>query len=453
MPESETKPRRISVLAVLSVVSFLVAVTLSLVVGPSLGKAYSGSLPAMVTYIAWAAAPILAIVALVAIARSNGRLLGRLGAGFALAASTLVPGMQSFSMAGKHIVFTMDCQQHLKGLANALLVYAEDCDGLLPAADQWCDLMIAKADISPTSLVCWDGDAQRAESSYAMNAAIAGKKLSELPPDIVVLFEVSFDKNEPRELKASSRAFVSALDLSSEVWEMRKVRASQWNQVGGLSMANTSNHPGGCNILFADCSVRFVMEKQLPLLRWTIDSAPMTSPLKTTFAGYELRHVILAAVGGTVVIFTLVVIFRCWTRGSLLLTAVMAIGSMAAGLVCGGSSELLYAAASGTAGALAGVFYGFLAGVCYSAYLRSSAMKIESNGDLCLYAVSLGMATGIIASTLVHLTLMLVHQDFHGGLPIIAGIPFGVVAGAILGTIAAAIIGRNLKTTAETTNA
>ena len=44
---------------------------------------------------------------------------------------------------------------------------------------------------------------------------------------------------------------------------------SGWNQVGGSDILTTDNHQGdGCNVLFADCLVKFVRASQISELRW-----------------------------------------------------------------------------------------------------------------------------------------------------------------------------------------
>ena len=50
------------------------------------------------------------------------------------------------------------------------------------------------------------------------------------------------------------------------------------------------------------------------------------------------------------------------------------------------------------------------------------------------FATSVGMATGVLCSTLVHLALMIVNQ-IANPFGIVIGIPFGAFAGAILGFI------------------
>ena len=77
---------------------------------------------------------------------------------------------------------------NLKSLATGMMVYANDYDDMLPTGN-WSDLLIVEADNSPKSFVCPDSETIEGESSYAMNIHIAGMKLSDIPPDIVLFFE------------------------------------------------------------------------------------------------------------------------------------------------------------------------------------------------------------------------------------------------------------------------
>ena len=86
------------------------------------------------------------------------------------------------------------CETNLKGLGTALATYVDDYDGNLPT-ESWCDLLIEKMDVDPRAFKCYgDDDFRIGESSYAMNENAVEKKLSELPTDMVLLFETDFGK-------------------------------------------------------------------------------------------------------------------------------------------------------------------------------------------------------------------------------------------------------------------
>lgn len=84
---------------------------------------------------------------------------------------------------------------NISQLGRALHAYARDNKGRLPAADKWCDAILPEAQ---TVLVYYSPqdpetgalrEAMKKNSSYAMNAAVAGKNFNELPPDTVLIFE------------------------------------------------------------------------------------------------------------------------------------------------------------------------------------------------------------------------------------------------------------------------
>lgn len=190
---------------------------------------------------------ICGIIALVKISGSNGALKGQWMAvtGIVIPAlmivivpmlmAILMPALGKTKMIAQRVV----CGTNLKGLGSALYVYALDYDDKLPTADVWCDVLMSEADVSPKSFICPSSDAVEGQSSYAINRSAAGKRLRDLPADMVLLFEVS---PGPR----------------------------RWNPSGGPESINTEHHDG-CNILFADRSVQFVPADQLHTLRWTAD--------------------------------------------------------------------------------------------------------------------------------------------------------------------------------------
>jgi len=123
-----------------------------------------------------------------------------------------------------------------------LIVYAAiENEGIIPNADVWCDVLVSEADVSPKSFICPSSDAVEGQSSYAINRNAAGKRLRDLPADMVLLFEVS---PGPR----------------------------RWNPSGGPESITTEHHRGkGCNVLFAGGSIRIVPAARIHTLRWTPD--------------------------------------------------------------------------------------------------------------------------------------------------------------------------------------
>ncbi len=161
----------------------------------------------------------------------------------------------------------------MKGLGYALKEYARDNDEYLPTAEKWCYLLITEADVDTKSFVCYLRDAIEGESSYALNKNVTGMKVSEIPPDVVILFETNFGRiGNLRKFPITSRDVYSFfegwydeafLDKDKRVYELR------WNQVGGPEILTTEHHKGkGCNILFADGYAAFIKKEDLDTLRW-----------------------------------------------------------------------------------------------------------------------------------------------------------------------------------------
>ena len=123
----------------------------------------------------------------------------------------------------------MICGVNLKGIGNAMLVYANDYNDKYPTPDKWCDLLIEYADVSPKQLKC--PHSKKEPSTYALNP----KAEPSSNPNLVVAFE-----SKPG-----------------------------WNLYGGQELLSTNNHKGdGCNILFNDMHVAFVKPEDVDKLMW-----------------------------------------------------------------------------------------------------------------------------------------------------------------------------------------
>lgn len=77
---------------------------------------------------------------------------------------------------------------NLKGLCTAFLCYANDNNDCLPDASQWTDLMIEQD-------ILWPEYLEDGKTRYAMNINASGMKVSDLPKDMVLLFEAEGPKN------------------------------------------------------------------------------------------------------------------------------------------------------------------------------------------------------------------------------------------------------------------
>ena len=186
---------------------------------------------------------ICGIVALVKISGSNGLLKGKgmaitglvlpgvfiiLLPLFAMFAAILMPALSRTKGIAQRVV----CGTNLQGLSMAMMVYGNDYDGKAPTADEWCDLLIQEADVSPKSFRC--PAAPEGECHYALNnnfREIGGRE----PARIVAMFE-----SRPG-----------------------------WNQAGGPELLTTEYHDGeGCNVAFGDGHTEFVKADRIDDLYW-----------------------------------------------------------------------------------------------------------------------------------------------------------------------------------------
>jgi hypothetical protein len=158
-------------------------------------------------------------------------------------------------------------------MGNAMLVYAEDHDGKVPDAARWCDLLIMEDDMSYKSFTCRTSDCGYGESTYALNIAAAGRKISELPKDMVLVFEAATEANSvDKKVPVSRRGFVATVYGTRPSYERdAQVRETMWNQVCGPERIAARAHEKGSYILFADMHVALVKPERLSYLRWTID--------------------------------------------------------------------------------------------------------------------------------------------------------------------------------------
>lgn len=185
---------------------------------------------------------ITGIGALPRIKRSRGLLKGRcLAIAGVIIPIGLVPlysfGVVRFMRPARKMAFAMTCGSNLSALGKAMLIYANEFDGKLPTGNKWCDLLIKHAEVGPKVFVCPKSGVAEGQSSYAINQNAFGKTVSDLPPDLVLLFE-----SKPG-----------------------------WNQVAGLETLTTKNHDGkGCNILFVDRTTKFVKTEELGQLKWNV---------------------------------------------------------------------------------------------------------------------------------------------------------------------------------------
>jgi len=152
-------------------------------------------------------------------------------------ASMLLPALAKAKAKANAIKSVNNASQ----LGRGLMGYAQDNNGKLPAANQWCDAVLRevfteRVFVSPQDPTANQGIVGVKRSSYALNAAVAGKNLNLLPPDTVLVFECPLGWNgsggladierartQPGSYRSLSTIAITMADGSSRqatVWEM-----------------------------------------------------------------------------------------------------------------------------------------------------------------------------------------------------------------------------------------
>jgi hypothetical protein len=132
----------------------------------------------------------------------------------------------------KHKGDTSTCVNQVKEICLAVRLYADENEGQCPPALNWCDAILPNLP-KPESLQCPTRRNQK--SGYALNRRVAGRTLSSIPPDTVMIFETG----------------------------------NGWNASGGQDdLLPDSPHGRQFVIGFADGSVQQVPADELPTLRW-----------------------------------------------------------------------------------------------------------------------------------------------------------------------------------------
>ena len=95
----------------------------------------------------------------------------------------------------------------MRQMSMGLISYAHDNGGKLPSADKWCDAIMREVGSPMVFVSPLDQDAMaqsrtgKKVSSYAFNAALAGKSLHELDHRTVLVFECNLGWNGSGGLK------------------------------------------------------------------------------------------------------------------------------------------------------------------------------------------------------------------------------------------------------------
>lgn len=239
MKSNTNKNIKISKLAIFSFCLAISQIFLGMVIAPS-GLALTN--PNVVGFIFVRFLPFaiitFAILSLIMIKKANGLLEGKtisiiaiIIALFLGVVSPLIPRVKFFQR-------DYQCQQKMILLGKALSKYAVDHSDNMPDSSSWNDLLIEYLEPNSLPYLCPGARVPINSSCYALNINIADLKFSELPRDIVVLFE-----SKPG-----------------------------WNQSGGDELLEISyhnyNNKQKCTILFGDGRVEFLSADQIKGLRW-----------------------------------------------------------------------------------------------------------------------------------------------------------------------------------------
>ncbi|MHC4213502.1 MAG: hypothetical protein ACYSWP_09045 [Planctomycetota bacterium] len=173
------------------------------------------------------------------------------------------------------------CGTNVSGIVKSMIVYANDDElGRLLPADKWCDLLIGRDYTSAKQFICRQSDAIEGESAYAININAAGKSLSSLPPDMVLVFETRSGRDRKgRQEPLKNRAFYKMTGWKAPD---KKVYKNRWNQTGGIEIADTSHRKGYINVGFVNTRVKAFRLFDLRRLQWKPD--PNSSDLSPSEA-------------------------------------------------------------------------------------------------------------------------------------------------------------------------
>lgn len=385
--------------------------------------------------------PLLSIAALIHINLNSERLYGREGVLIILILSCIfIFPVSVISQVSKRPP-SVYCATNLKGLGTAFLIYANENNDTLPGQN-WNDLLIQKVDITPRALRCSVSDSLEGECDFCLNVTAVGKKLDEIPKDMVLLFEAEFNSEKHKRQPIEKRETFEEYPLLKEYFNGdEKVLLNQWNLVGGPELLDTKRHKTGVYVLFADGHTKFVKFSRIPELNWGIDKTlpfPRELPDVTEEVKRSERADLYLAIPLIIsIVVTGCALFKFKNSIRWSFTFVLGIVSAIVGALLGMVAKYLYYT-DNLHGGIWGGFFGLLAGVCFVAVLAGFQRRKQLKNFIS-FSTDAGMLTGIICSSMVHLMLMIESKDFElGGL--LLGVPFGVVAGAILGIITAKIL-------------
>ncbi len=341
------------------------------------------------------------------------------------------------------------CGTQLSSLGKAILLYANEHNDSLPDPNRWCDLLIKYADALPKVCICPDSDAVEGESSYALNRNATGKKIDELPGDLVLLFDTNLGNTEgKRNFSIQKRDFFSHLDSKIQKrLKSKKVYETRWNQVGGPQILSIDNHRIGCNILFADGHVRYIDSNQISELMWKIEgkeSFPEFRPKPISHQGralpteyYALLSLLILTISGLVVKFSITRhrLFA-FTLGIITTGLIMMILGF---LIVAFTEQRFHSYKLQNDILYAGAIAGFITGIGLGAVVSRTPEDKRKEKSFTGYITSVGMAAGVICWLIIQITNIAVKHAFEP-LYFFWTLPLGIATGAIIGFLTSLVL-------------
>ena len=157
------------------------------------------------------AVPLIAIAAKIRIVLCNGRLMGRAAVDVIIVICTLMlllMVVMLFSGLVDKAAKRPYSEAHFEYFSGVIEVYAKKHDGQLPPGDSWCDVLILEEGVSHDSYRYYLSDCRNVECCFAMNKYSVGKKLSELPGDMILFYETNLGMSDKRSFPVKERGFV-----------------------------------------------------------------------------------------------------------------------------------------------------------------------------------------------------------------------------------------------------
>ena len=330
----------------------------------------------------------------------------------------------------------------LKGIGTELQLYAKDHSGFLPSGDNWIDQMIETQDMSPKTFSLSLSDCIEGESAVALNIAAAGRKLSELPNDLVLAFKIQNEKHESaRDYPLSERgSFEYFSDYLKK--NIAYVYKDRWNVACGPERLLFQEFNQASLVLFVDGSARWIEMDKLNTLRWDIENSDYSAVFERLIAQYNVfpeqfrsRAMNIGMVVAAIVIISIIIVLVFRPIEQKYNEAVLCFCFCTAllGGFLGFASEYFYPNSRYChIGAIWGCLVGLLAALWFSIFI----LKQSRNSKRYLYFYSILL--GVMCSAIIHFLLAFTLDSSYGN--IILGMPYGVAAGYFLAGLFAKMI-------------